>query len=581
MQKGLSWVDGSAFDVIIIGGGITGTGVARDCALRGLKVALVEKDDFASGTTGTCMGLLHGGPRYLLTNPELTRISCEESGHIQRIAPHLCFSVPFLQVLSSPEQMEVFDKFLGVYDQYQHLKNGKPHIRFEGQEMHRLEPSLAPGPYGGITLDEWGVNVFRLNLLNAKSASAHGARITNHAEVTQILKENGRVVGVEVKDLYSLTKERLYGRLVVNASGPWVPKIAKMAGTDFKLRPSKGVHVFLDRRITSVGLSVMAVDGRNIELLPHENTTMIGCTDTDFYGDPIEARPTFEEIEYLLEPFATLVPQLRQARVIRSMAGVRPLLYETGMVAEKVTRDHRVRDHEEDGVPGFITIGGGKMVIHRLMAEDTTNLICKKLGIEASCKTREIPLPGGERLLTKEEIKEMARRYGIRVAAVNRLVSRHGTLASYILETYGNGATRRSEVCTCEPVLEAEIRYVIHEEWARSLDDIRRRTRMGMGPCQGCGCIGKVAAILGEELGLSAEEVALERHRFLAERWKGKRALLDCKQAAQEEITFMVYFAGKKDLAAPLEVWDEPWASRSTQVTNQPEAGDGRAEQPN
>lgn len=563
-------MDDGVFDVIIIGGGITGTGVARDCALRGLKVALVEKNDFASGTTGTCMGLLHGGPRYLLTNPDLTRISCEESGHIQRVAPHLCFSVPFLQVLSSPEQMEIFDKFLGVYDQYQHLKNGKPHIRFEGAEMHQLEPSLAPGPYGGITLDEWGVNVFRLNLLNAKSAVAHGAWLANHTQVTSILKDKGRVVGVEIKDLGSLTKRKLYGRLVVNAAGPWVPELAKMAGTEFKLRPSKGVHVFLDRRVTSVGLSVMAVDGRNIELLPHENTTMIGCTDTDFYGDPVEARPTFEEIEYLLGPFVTLVPQLRQARVIRSMAGVRPLLYETGMVAEKVTRDHRVRDHQEDGVPGFITIGGGKMVIHRLMAEDTTNLICKQLGVEASCQTREIPLPGGERLLTKEEIRGLAEKYKVRVAAVNRLASRHGTLAGYILETYGDSATCRSEVCTCEPVLEAEIRYAIREEWARSLDDIRRRTRMGMGPCQGCGCIGKVAAILGEELGLSAAEVALERQRFLAERWKGKRALLDLKQAAQEEITFMVYFAGQEDLAAPLNAWDQPWASRSTRAAGLP-----------
>ncbi|MFZ5631716.1 MAG: FAD-dependent oxidoreductase [Bacillota bacterium] len=532
------------YDVIIIGGGITGAGVARDCAMRGISTLLLERRDFASGTTGTCMGLLHGGPRYLMTNPELTRISCQESGYVQKIAPHLCFSVPFLFLVHDPGQMDPLNKFFSIYDQYQHLKNGKPHVSLSREDILKIEPSLEAGFAGGITSDEWGVNVFRLNLLTVKSAFLYGAAVRNHTEVTGILKENGAVTGVEIKEAAGGETRRINARYVVNASGPWAPRVAAMAGAHFKLRPSRGVHLILDRRITSVGLAVRAIDGRTIELLPHENTTMIGCTDSDFFSSPDDARVYPEDIEYLVRAVEEVMPQVRRARVIRAMAGVRPLLYEAGMPVEKVTRDHRIKDHAEEGIPGFITVGGGKMVTHRLMAQEVTDLLCAGLGIDRPCRTHTEPLPGGERLPTREEIENMAQKHRVHTHTVARMAARHGSLTGGILEKYcrGPGAL---ELCHCEPVLTGEARHAVTEEWARTPDDIRRRTRTGMGPCQGTRCAWKAAVLLAEDLGLPPREAGLHRGSFLQERWKGKMPVLDGDQLRQEELSRCLNFFGE------------------------------------
>ena len=520
------------YDVIVIGGGITGVGIARDLVMRGVSVALFERDDFASGTTGTCMGMLHGGARYIAYDPGITEESCLESGYIQRIAPHLKFRIPFMTVVTPRDRhgLSLMDSYFTEYDKYQSLKNGKLHTRLTLDEALKVEPGLSRDVLGAVVFDEWGVDVFRLNLLNALDASLKGALVENHTPVTEMIVKGDRVEGVRVAG--ERGSREIYAKFVVNATGPWVPQVTGMVGIDYPMRPSKGTHILLDRRITTMGVTVEAGDGRQVELLPHENTTMVGTTDEDYFGNPDEVRCNDQDVEYLLSAMERALPSIRQARILRGMAGVRPLLFDWGKPTEKITRDFEIMDHEKrDGLGGFITIAGGKMVIYRLMAEKLSDVVCGKLGISEPCRTQKEPLPGGENSPGVEEYEEVLSSH-----AAQRMVHRHGGRVKEIVGDIKKDPSKGSFICHCEPVMEAEVRYSVREEMARTLDDVRRRVRLGMGPCQGTVCTLKGAVVLGDEMKLSAPQVHLQAIRFLRERWKGKKVALRGDQAAQEEL---------------------------------------------
>lgn len=542
MDYGLSTVDG-VYDVAIIGGGVTGTGAARDCALRGLKTILLEKKDFSAGTTGACMGMIHGGMRYLEFDLETTYLSCIDSGYIQKIAPFLLFRIPLLTPVTKDFKynIELVETFFEAYDKFVHFKKGKKHTRLSKEEALRLEPGLSADIVGAVTTDEWGIDPFRLCVLNVISAKEKGAEIRNHTEVISFLKdEKGNILGIKIKDTVSKKAEEIRAKLVLNAAGPWVPKICQLAGVEVKLRPSKGINIFFDRRLSNLALVSSAIDGRDILMMPHENTTMLGCTDTDFYGDLDNLMATQDEIEYLLQGIEKVFPEVRKARIIRVMAGVRPTLYEWGIIEDKLSREFEVYDHlRRDNVDGFITIAGGKFAMFRFMAEKATDLICKKLGKKIKCRTHLQPLPGAE---AEVDIEGLSSMYQVPLYVVKRLVYRYGTRTEIILKMIKKEPHLRSFICICEPVTEAELRYVIREEWAKTLADLRRRTRLGTGPCQGMNCNYKAAAILGEELNLSIEETYQQVVEFLQERWKGKYPVLKGEQLVQEELNQALYF---------------------------------------
>jgi len=231
------------------------------------------------------------------------------------------------------------------------------------------------------------------------------------------------------------------------------------------------------------------------------------------------------------------------------MAGLRPTIYQYGINEDKVTRDFEVWDHEErDGLAGFITIAGGKMTIARIMAEKTSDAVVARLGLSGErvrCRTAELGLPGGDRLLSRTEIEDLAKRFKVPAAAVARLAHRHGTRAEAVLEEGCRRPGGRNVICTCEPVLAAEILYAVRHEWARTLGDLRRRVRLGTGPCQGFGCSEAAAALLGLELGLDPGEVAADLAAFRQERWKGQRVALDGDQLRQQEISQTVWGHGR------------------------------------
>jgi glycerol-3-phosphate dehydrogenase len=530
------------YDVLIIGGGINGSGIARDCAMRGLKTILVEKKDFAAGATGTCSGMIHGGPRYLEYDIETTRTSCLDSGYIQKIAPFLLFRIPFIfPVLKGDKyNIELIETFMEAYDHSTPLKNGGPHARLTRADALKLEPGLTDRIVGGVTMDEWGCSPFRLSILNVLSAHRYGAEIRNHTEAEKLLiDENRQVVGARLRNTLTGEHEEVRARIVFNAGGPWSPKIARLAGANVKIRPAKGVHLVFDRRLSNVAITAETVDGRSIFVLPYENTSLVGTTDDDYYGDLDNVTATRDEIQYLLQGIERVFPSIRNERIIRVFAGVRPTLYEWRKNEDELSREHKVFDHEQtDGVKGLLSIAGGKLASYRLMSEHATDVICQKLGIREKCRTQLEPLPGGD---GEVDIQQAAREYGVPAFIIQRLYQRYGTMYAKIMASEPQGSAK-SIVCQCESVTEAEIRHVIRHEWARTLDDVRRRTRLGAGPCQGCRCTLAAACILAEELHLNPDDLTSVAMEFLQERWKGKLPILSGLQLAQEEISRAAHF---------------------------------------
>ena len=539
-----------SYDLLVIGGGVNGTGIARDAAMRGLRTMLVEKKDFAAGSSGANSGMIHGGIRYLMDDPQVTRLACLDSGYIQRIAPHLLFRIPFLYpvLLDRPGEPTLKDRaflygaevYFEAYDRYQPLKNGKAHTRLTDAELHELEPGIAPGTLGAVTMDEYGIDPFRLCTLNARSAAAHGAAVRNHTEVRRFLREGAAVVGAELREVRTGRSEEVRARCVFNAGGPWAPKIAALAGVEVKIRPGKGVHLTLDRRLSNYGIICKAVDGRDVFVMPHEDSSIIGTTDDDFYGDPDDLYVTRDEVEYLLQAVQHTFPAVRQARVLRAWAGVRPTLYAYGPLEDALSRDHAIYDHEKDGAPGLFTIVGGKLASFRAMAQEAVDAVSRKLGNATECRTHQVALPGGE--VAPPEAEALSRKHAVPAFAAARIAYRHGAEAERVLAAAEEQPELRAVACSCEGVTFAELAFSLREEFAVSLADLRRRCRLAMGVCQGTRCGGPAAALLADERQLTAEAALSDLTALLDERWKGNRAVFTGDALAQAELLQGTYF---------------------------------------
>ena len=529
------------YDVLVIGGGVNGTGVARDAAQRGLRVALVEKKDFAAGASGANSGMIHGGIRYLRTDPKVTELSCIDSGYIQKIAPHLLFRVPLIfpvlrkgaePALSEQAYLYAAEVLFSAYDSYQPYKRGKPSTRLSATETLAVEPGIRPDILGSVSTDEWGIDPQRLCALNALDAERFGAALFTHTQVMALPKDpDGGLLGAEVR--HGGKRRLLRAKVVVNAAGPWAPKVASLAGVPVKLRPGKGVHLTLDRRLSNYGVITNAIDGRQIFLYPHEGTSTIGTTDDDYFGDLDDLSVTHDEVEYLLSSIAHVIPAVREARILSAWAGVRPTLYAFGPAEDALSREHEVRHHGADGVANFYSMLGGKLASYRAMSEEATDLIARALGNSEPCRTHRLPLPGGESL---PEVAAVAALCGVTEMAATRAIYRHGAQAPQILEAIHDEPWLGDFVCPCEQVTYAEARHCLRHEHCETLSDLRRRCRVGMGQCQGLRCAEPAARLLRVERGLSAQAARVELQHFLASRFEGQRAVFDGAGLAQQEL---------------------------------------------
>jgi glycerol-3-phosphate dehydrogenase len=530
-------------DVIVIGGGVNGTGVARDCALRGLSVALFERNDIAFGASGNSSGMIHGGPRYLTNDPDVTYSSCLDSGHIQRVAPHLLFRIPFLlPVFGSGFGARVllngYDAFFSLYDKYQPLKRGKPHVRLAGDDLRVLEPGLVGGVFGGVTFDEWGIDGARLCIANAVDAVERGAEVRVHTTVTEILRrEDGGAYGVRYRNRHTAESGRVTARAIVNATGAWAPITADLGGlarSATPIRPGKGIHVFLDRRLTNYAIMASSIDGRQVFLMPWQNMSVLGTTDDDYYGDLDDVIATRDEVEYLFQAVERVFPAVRSARAIGTWGGVRPTLYGWGSNEDELSREHRIVDHAEHHADGLYSMIGGKLASYRLFSEEMTDVLAKRLGNDQPCRTHTSPLPGGDEAV---DPMQLVLDGGMEAVTATRLEYRHGARSLRVLERMQRNPREAAVVCPCEPVTEAEIRYVVEHEFAATVDDVSRRTRLGLGSCGGMRCALRCGRIVADARGLSPDQGTKLSLSFLNGARRRRLPALSPDQARQEALS--------------------------------------------
>ena len=534
----------AAFDVAVVGGGINGTGVARDLALRGLSVVLFERNDIAFGASGNSSGMIHGGVRYLSKAPHVTETSCRDSGYIQRIAPHLLFRLPFVMPVATGGRQrilfELIDAYFQAYDDYQPLKRSHPHCRVDASDLARIEPGIVGSFVGGITFDEWGIDGARLCILNALDAAEHGARVHVHTDVESVRRapDDGRErYVVDAREAMTGKQVRVRARAVVNATGAWTTITAALEGlpqSRVRVRPGKGIHIVLDRRVVNYGVLSETIDGRQIFIYPWENVSVIGTTDDDYFGDLDDVVATSEEVRYLVQGIARVFPSVRSARPIGTYAGARATLYAYGPNEDALSREHEIVDHATDGAPGVYSLVGGKLASYRLFAQEAADLVASKdFESNVPCSTHTRPLPGGASV---PDAVAFAETHKVTPVTARRLVFRHGTIAERILDRAAHHPSGTDVVCPCEPVLEAEVRHVIRTEWACSVDDVSRRTRLGLGACGGMRCAARCGQILAQERGLSFGQGRAMAQAFLVRQARTRIVAMGPTQARQEAL---------------------------------------------
>ena len=510
---------------------MTGAGVARDLSLRGLSVLLLEKGDWGAGTTGGSSWMIHGGPRYLEFDWDTTRLSTQDAGSIVSIARNLVYRVVFIIPVLPHDRnnIERMETAMEVYDRFQPLKKAHPHRRLTAEEALQAEPGLTRELIGAVTMEEWGVDPYRLVFANVEDAVAHGARALNHTRVTDLVRDGGKVIGVRYRGSDGAMSEARAG-VVVNATGPWSPQVSGWAGLHVLLRPAKGIHIVYPHRISNFAISAESVDGRDLLMVSHAGLTLLGTTDDDFYGDLDSVDVVEDEVDYLLQAFERVFPSIRDYRAVRTTTGVRPTLFKWRRYEDELSRRFEVIDHATEGVEGFVTIAGGKLSMYRLMAEQTSDAVCRKLGHQAPSTTATTPLPGNESEM--EPASELASRCGIPTLAAVKLQSRHGSRAEQVLE--GGRAGRL--VCRCEPMTEAELAYAARHEQVRSLADAFRRVGLAAGPCAGAACVLRAAEVIGSELGWSASQRFEAAREFVRGAWLGRAPVMGQAGWAQEEL---------------------------------------------
>ena len=503
------------FDVIIIGGGATGAGVARDCALRGIKALLIERHDIATGATGRNHGLLHSGARYAVNDRESAEECIRENMILRRIASHCVEDTGGIFISLPEDGLDFQKKFIESC-----LAAGISAEAIDPKEALLLEPSVNPMLIGAVKVPDGSVDPFRLTAANIMDARLHGAQVLTYTRVDELIIESGKVVGVKVTDTISGEKSEYRATITVNACGIWGRDLAAKAGVTINMLPAKGALLVFGHRVNNVVINRCRKPADADILVPGDNITVIGTTSSKVPFDQCDDMyVTREEVDLLLREGSMLAPALNHTRILRAYAGVRPLVAsDDDPSGRSVSRGIVVLDHAtRDGVEGFVTITGGKLMTYRLMAEWTVDLICKKLNIDKKCTTAEALLPGSTS--TSGDCKRTTiSSYGAKGSAFYR----HGNKVDNI---DSSTAAKRALVCECEQVSVGEVEYAVNELKVNNLVDLRRRTRVGMGTCQGSLCSCRAAAVMASTAKMCSERAKADLKSFIAERWKGMSAV--------------------------------------------------------
>jgi glycerol-3-phosphate dehydrogenase len=479
-RASLDLLSHARFDLLVIGGGITGAGVARDAAMRGLRTALVERDDFASGTSSRSSRLIHGGLRYLEHGwLHLVFESSRERRTLMRIAPHLVRPLAFTWPVYDEARVPLWKLGAGLmmYDALALFRNlGGNHRRLVRDEVLELEPQVRRERLrGGARYFDASTNDVRLTLATARAAASAGATVLNHAEVRQLRRAGSHVTGAHVADRITGTEVDITARAVVNATGPWSDSIRRMADAHATtgLRGTKGVHVAVSRERVGnrEALTILsAIDGRVMFVLPAGAFTIVGTTDTDYRGPVDEVRASRADVDYLLRSANAYFPaaQLEPTDVVAAWAGIRPLVADGGADPGSTSREHSIAWT----VPGLLTVTGGKLTTYRSMAAAVVDRIARALGtMVRAAPTHQTPLPGGDMRAFDEEAELATAQIGVAPLA-EHLVRMHGTAWRTVWGLAASDRSLAQPVVPTLPYLVAELHYAVEQEMALTLGDL-------------------------------------------------------------------------------------------------------------
>ena len=490
-------------DVIIIGGGATGTGIARDMALRGIDHCLVEKRDLAAGATGACHGLLHSGGRYAVEDQESAVECIQENTILRRIGSKCVEQTEGLFVRLPGDTEEYRDLFLEGC----HGAGIETELLSSSQALE-LVPNLNPNTTEAVKVPDASIDPFRLCMLNVESSENNGGRVLTHHEVVDIVTHRGRCTAVRARDEFTSEIEEIQGKVIINATGAWGDQIAAMAGQEVQMSLSKGSLIISNHRLANTVLNRLRPAANGDIIVPNETVSLAGTTSIHV-DSPENLCVEDSEISEIRSEAAMMLPDFDNIRLVRSYTGVRPLLkVENPSGGDRaITRGFRVVDHGN----GLFSILGGKLTTYRLMAEKLTDAIMDHFGISVPCTTAELPLEGQEALSGYPISKRL-----------------------HELENM---------MCECELVPRSKVKQVIEETGTRNISDIQHRTRLGMGPCQGGFCTYRALGLMQETGKMNPEEALDALRSFLQRRYKGTRSLLWGNQLREEQLVEGIYLS--------------------------------------
>jgi len=493
-------------EVLIIGGGITGVGISRDLALRGIPSVLVEKGDLASGASGRNHGLLHSGGRYAVSDPEAAGECIAENRNLRKIAPHCIEETDGLFISLPEDGLDFRDKFLRACEEV-----GIQTTLLARDQAIALEPELTPNLLSAVKVPDGAIDPFALVLENAKDAEDHGAKFLLHTDITSLILDGDKIKGARIKDSLRNEEYTIEASYIVNAVGAWANQFLKLAGLHISMALSKGSMLITNQRLNHSVINRCRPPSDGDIVVPNHTVSILGTTSIRLEEvENFEVTP--QEVSLLIQETSKMIPVIQETRFIRAYAGIRPLFQSEEKGNDRaISRGFVLIDHaKRDGIKNLITLTGGKLMTYRLMAERTSDLICKKMGRDLPCSTHLKSLPGTNRPTSlKERLKQFS--------------------------------TERGEtLCDCELIPRREIDEVLGREKLKDFQDILHRTRLAKGTCQGGFCVYRLFGIL-HEMRITKGDSNKILKAFLEERWKGIRPILWGTALKEEELMESIY----------------------------------------
>jgi len=502
-------------EVLIIGGGATGTGIARDLALRGIRSVLVEKKDINAGASGANHGLLHSGARYVSGDADSARECRDENELLKKMAPGCIEDIGGLFIAVEGDDESYVSEFPDLC-----AKSGIPITPVGIKEVREMEPALSPKIIAAYRSEDASIDPFKLSMENISQAVDLGGTLLRQTKVVGFEIRRGRIIATRLNDTLTGESFTIEADQVINASGAWADIIAGLAGISIPIVYSKGSLLVTHSRITKSVINRLRPSSNADILVPGGTVSILGTTSINI-KNPDRIFPSVEEMDYIVQEGAAMLPDLEKIRYIRAYSGVRPLVGSANADdGRKVSRSFALIDHLEDGLENFTTITGGKLSTYRLMAEKTTDLVSARLGVSNPCLTKTTPLPSTS--AGKWTKPGLTPRLWINAHAPEDLL-----------------------VCECEMVpkstVDSIIRSIHDQNGTTNLKAIGVRSRIGKGSCQGTFCGLRIAAYLYDREELELDRGLGDLRNFLNERWRGVRPLLWDMPLVQAELQEALY----------------------------------------